>query len=85
MVGLGEEIEELYAVMEDLRQHKVEMLTVGQYLQPSKYHLPVKRYYTPEEFAKIADTANKMGFKHTAAAPLVRSSYHADQSASQVL
>ncbi|MBR1374766.1 MAG: lipoyl synthase [Cardiobacteriaceae bacterium] len=85
MVGLGEELEEIYAVMEDLRANSVDMLTVGQYLSPSKYHLPVKKYYSPEEFAEIAATGKKMGFRHTAAAPLVRSSYFADKSAQELL
>lgn len=85
MVGLGEEVEEILAVMEDLRRHDVQMLTVGQYLQPSVHHLPVKRYYTPEEFQIFTDEGLKMGFTHVASGPMVRSSFHADMSAKAVL
>ena len=85
MVGLGEEVEEILAVMEDLRRHDVQMLTVGQYLQPSVHHLPVKRYYTPEEFQIFTDEGLKMGFTHVASGPMVRSSFHADMSATAVL
>eukprot|EP01059_Diplonema_ambulator_P028361 TRINITY_DN47143_c0_g1_i1.p1 TRINITY_DN47143_c0_g1~~TRINITY_DN47143_c0_g1_i1.p1 ORF type:complete len:319 (+),score=-67.66 TRINITY_DN47143_c0_g1_i1:701-1657(+) len=81
MVGLGETDEELFAVMEDLRAHQVDMLTVGQYLQPSSYHAPVKRYVHPEQFIAYAELGKKMGFSHVASGPLVRSSYHADQQA----
>mgnify|MGYP000444902433 CR=1 FL=1 len=81
MVGLGETNEEILEVMRDLRAHGVEMLTIGQYLQPSKFHLPVERYVTPEEFEMFKVEAEKMGFKHTASGPLVRSSYHADKQA----
>ena len=85
MVGRGEEVEEILAVMEDLRRHDVQMLTVGQYLQPSVHHLPVKRYYTPEEFQIFTDEGLKMGFTHVASGPMVRSSFHADMSAKAVL
>ena len=85
MVGLGEEVEEILAVMEDLRRHDVQMLTVGQYLQPSVHHLPVKRYYTPEEFQIFTNEGLKMGFTHVASGPMVRSSFHADMSAKAVL
>ena len=85
MVGLGEEAEEILDVMADLRAHRVDMLTIGQYLQPSVHHLPVKRYYTPEEFNTFKEKGMAMGFVHIAAGPLVRSSYHADASASAVL
>ena len=85
MVGLGEEVDEILAVMEDLRRHDVSMLTVGQYLQPSVHHLPVKRYYTPEEFQIFTDEGLKMGFTHVASGPMVRSSFHADMSAKAVL
>ena len=85
MVGLGEEPEEILAVMEDLRRHDVNMLTVGQYLQPSVHHLPVKRYYTPEEFKAFELEGLRMGFTHVASGAMVRSSYHADMSARQVL
>ncbi|MBL8521836.1 MAG: lipoyl synthase, partial [Betaproteobacteria bacterium] len=81
MVGLGETNEEILQTMRDLRAHDVEMLTLGQYLQPSGHHLAVKRYATPEEFEMFAVEAEKMGFHHAASAPMVRSSYHADQQA----
>ncbi|MGH8377875.1 MAG: lipoyl synthase, partial [Gammaproteobacteria bacterium] len=81
MVGLGEEIPEIYAAMQDLRDHDVDMLTVGQYLQPSKFHHPVVRYVTPEEFMDIERRGYELGFQHVASGALVRSSYHADQQA----
>jgi lipoic acid synthetase len=81
MVGLGETKEEIFDVMKDMREHNIDMLTIGQYLQPSKDHLPVKRYVTPEEFQEYNDLAGEMGFKRAACGPLVRSSYHADQQA----
>ena len=81
MVGLGETNEEILAVMKDLRAHDVDMLTVGQYLQPSPHHLPVLRYVTPAEFDMFAREAGEMGFRHAACGPMVRSSYHADQMA----
>lgn len=81
MVGLGEENEEILEVMRDLRAHNVDMLTIGQYLAPSGDHLSVKRYVTPEEFKMFEDEGYKMGFKHIASGPLVRSSYHADKQA----
>jgi lipoic acid synthetase len=81
MVGLGETTEELLQVLQDLREHNVDMLTVGQYLQPSKHHLPVKRYMPPAEFDEIKHFANNIGFKHAACGPFVRSSYHADRQA----
>jgi len=81
MVGLGETDEEILAVMRDLRAHDVEMLTVGQYLQPSAHHLPVLRYVEPEQFQRFQAAAAEMGFRHAACGPLVRSSYHADQQA----
>jgi lipoic acid synthetase len=79
MLGLGEEIPEVEAVMEDLRAHKVNMLTLGQYLQPSRDHLAVKAYIHPDEFDRLAIVGKKMGFKHVASGPMVRSSYHADK------
>jgi len=79
MLGLGEEIPEVEAVMEDLRAHKVDMLTLGQYLQPSRDHLAVKAYIHPGEFERLAQAGKKMGFKHVASGPMVRSSYHADK------
>ncbi len=81
MLGLGETTEEIEAVMRDLRAHRVEMLTLGQYLQPSAHHLPVERYAPPEEFAHLRELGEAMGFTHVASAPLVRSSYHADAQA----
>ncbi|HLV48257.1 MAG TPA: lipoyl synthase [Aliidiomarina sp.] len=84
MVGLGETNEEILEVMADLRRHNVDMLTIGQYLQPSRHHLPVKRYVTPDEFAMFKREADKMGFTQAASGPLVRSSYHADLQAAGV-
>ena len=81
MVGLGETDEEIVGVMRDLRAHDVDMLTIGQYLQPSAHHLPVLRYVEPAVFEGYARTADKLGFMHAACGPLVRSSYHADQQA----
>jgi lipoic acid synthetase len=81
MVGLGETDEEIVEVMRDLRAHHVDMLTIGQYLQPSAHHLPVLRYVEPAVFDGYARTAEKLGFVHAACGPLVRSSYHADQQA----
>ncbi len=81
MLGLGEELDEVVEVLKDMRKHDVEMLTLGQYLQPSKHHLPVERYVTPEEFDSLYDTAVELGFKHVASGPMVRSSYHADLQA----
>ncbi|CAN5257136.1 lipoyl synthase [soil metagenome] len=81
MVGLGETDEEILQVLRDLRSHAVSMLTIGQYLQPSGGHLPVRRYVHPDTFKMYLEEANKMGFVHTASGPLVRSSYHADEQA----
>ncbi|MEW9906666.1 MAG: lipoyl synthase [Candidatus Symbiodolus clandestinus] len=81
MVGLGETKEEIIQVMHDLRQHQVSRLTIGQYLQPSRHHLPVARYVAPEEFSQFKQTAYELQFTHAACGPLVRSSYHADQQA----
>jgi lipoic acid synthetase len=81
MVGLGETNEEILEVMRDLRAHAVDMLTIGQYLQPSGHHLPVLRYVTPDDFKMFETEAYKMGFVHAACGPMVRSSYHADQMA----
>jgi lipoic acid synthetase len=83
MLGLGETDEEVLEVMRDLRAHDVEMLTLGQYLQPSDGHLPVLRYVTPETFAWFESEAKKMGFSHAACGPMVRSSYFADEQAKQ--
>ena len=85
MLGLGEEIEEVIAVMQDLRDHQVDMLTLGQYLQPSKSHLPVSRFVHPDEFDELARVGNEMGFSHVASGPMVRSSYHADKQAASVV
>ncbi len=79
MVGLGETRDELVAVFEDLRGVDVDILTVGQYLQPTPAHLPVVRYWTPEEFADLKEAALSLGFKHVESGPLVRSSYHAEE------
>ena len=81
MVGLGETDDEILAVMRDLRDHAVEMLTVGQYLAPSGHHLPVTRYVHPDMFKVFEQEAAAMGFHHAACGPMVRSSYHADQQA----
>ena len=81
MVGLGETDEEILAVMRDLRAHDVDMLTIGQYLQPSPHHLAVERYVPLETFAMYQQEAKKLNFRHAAIGPLVRSSYHADQQA----
>ena len=77
MVGLGEEMEEVKAVMRDQRSWGVDILTIGQYLQPSKKHMPISRYYTMEEFAELRDYGKEIGFKWVESNPLVRSSYHA--------
>ena len=77
MVGLGETMDEIKEVMRDQRQWGVDILTVGQYLQPSRKHLPIARYYTPEEFEEIKAYGYEIGFRWVEAAPLVRSSYHA--------
>ncbi len=81
MLGLGETDEEIMEVLRDMRAHNIEMLTVGQYLAPSKHHLPVLRYVHPDVFAMFQREAEAMGFTHAASAPMVRSSYHADQQA----
>ncbi|MDN7143947.1 lipoyl synthase [Pseudomonas sp. JQ170] len=81
MLGLGERDEEVIEVMERLREHQVDMLTLGQYLQPSRSHLPVQRFVHPDTFAWLAEQALAMGFRNVASGPLVRSSYHADQQA----
>ena len=81
MLGLGETLEEVREVMRDLRAHDVEMLTLGQYLQPSRHHLPVERFVHPAEFDELRKYGESLGFRHVASGPLVRSSYHADQQA----
>ena len=81
MAGLGETMDELIAVCRDLGQRRVDILTIGQYLAPSRNHLPVKRMYPPEDFAYLKTEAMKMGFKHVESGPLVRASYHAHEQA----
>ncbi len=85
MLGLGEEIEEVKAVMQDLRDHDCEMLTLGQYLQPSLDHLAVERFVTPDEFKELEVIGYEMGFSHVASGPMVRSSYFADEQAAGVI
>jgi lipoic acid synthetase len=84
MLGLGETLEEVEQVMIDLRAHDVDMVTLGQYLAPSRHHLPVTRYITSQEFKALGDKAKELGFKQVASGPLVRSSYHADQQAAGI-
>lgn len=81
MVGLGETMAELEQTLIDLRGQECDLLTVGQYLRPTRKHLPVARYYHPDEFAAIAEFGKRLGFSHVAAGPFVRSSYHADEQA----
>lgn len=83
MVGLGETDDEILQVMRDMRAHNIEMLTIGQYLQPSNHHLPVTRYVHPDTFKMFEEAAYDMGFTHAAVGAMVRSSYHADQQAHQ--
>jgi lipoic acid synthetase len=85
MLGLGETDDEILEVMRDLRAHKVSMLTLGQYLQPSVHHLPVMRYVDPASFDKLKEKAEEMGFNNTASGPMVRSSYHADVQSQEVI
>jgi lipoic acid synthetase len=85
MVGLGETDDEILAVMREMRANGVDMLTIGQYLQPTQSHLPVLRYVHPDTFAMFERAAQEMGFRHAAVGALVRSSYHADQQAHEVL
>jgi lipoic acid synthetase len=84
MMGLGETTDEMLDVFRDLAAQGLDILTVGQYLRPSRDHLPIARYYSPEEFAFLKDAAMTMGFKHVESGPLVRSSYHAHEQASSV-
>lgn len=81
MLGLGETDDEIRQTLKDLRTHDVDMLTLGQYLQPSQFHLPVARYVTPEQFQAFAEFAQQLGFTNVASGPMVRSSYHADKQA----
>ncbi len=85
MVGLGETDEEILQVMRDMREHQIDMLTIGQYLAPSGHHLPVRRYVHPDTFRMFEEKAYEMGFTHAAVGAMVRSSYHADQQAHGVL
>jgi lipoic acid synthetase len=85
MLGVGETIEEVEQVMRDLRAHDCDMLTLGQYLQPSKHHLPLVRYVHPDEFDRLGELGYQLGFTHVASGPMVRSSYHADQQAKDVV
>lgn len=85
MLGIGEQPEEVHQVMKDLLDHGCSMLTLGQYLQPSKAHLPVKSYVTPEQFDEYGALAKTLGFKQVASAPMVRSSYHADLQAKSII
>jgi lipoic acid synthetase len=84
MVGLGESMTELVDVFADLAARQVDILTVGQYLRPSRDHLPIARFYTPEEFAYLKEEALRLGFRHVESGPLVRSSYHAHEQADGV-
>ncbi len=83
MIGLGETWDEILEVMDDLLANNVDIMTIGQYLQPTKKHLPVKKYYSPLEFGKLRKIAMEKGFKHCEAGPLVRSSYHADEQVNE--
>ncbi|MCP4047602.1 MAG: lipoyl synthase [Gammaproteobacteria bacterium] len=83
MLGLGENFEQVEQVLKDLRAHDVDMVTIGQYLQPTAHHHPVLRYWTPDEFEKLAKLGYGLGFTHMASGPLVRSSYHADLMAEE--
>jgi len=85
MLGIGEEISEVEQVMRDLRAHDCDMLTLGQYLQPSPHHLPLVRYVHPDEFERLGEFGYELGFSHVASGPMVRSSYHADQQAKDVV
>lgn len=85
MLGLGEKKDEVIQVMQDLRDHGGDMLTLGQYLQPSRDHLPVERFVHPDEFDELRQIGEDMGFTHVASGPMVRSSYHADQQAAGVV
>ena len=83
MLGLGETMEQVQGTLRDLRAHDVDMITIGQYLQPSAHHHPVLRYWTPDEFKALEAFGMALGFSHVASGPLVRSSYHADRQAAE--
>ena len=85
MVGLGETDEEIKEVLQDMRNHSIDMLTLGQYLQPSIHHTPVMRYMHPDIFKEFEAYAYSIGFKHAAVGAMVRSSYHADTQANQII
>jgi lipoic acid synthetase len=84
MLGLGETTNEVIQTLKDMREYDINMLTLGQYLQPSKHHLAVEKYYTPEEFENLKSIAESLGFANVASGPMVRSSYHADQQANHL-
>ena len=79
IIGMGETLDEIRAVMHDLRTVGCDIMTIGQYLQPTKHHLPVARFYTPDEFSLMKEEGLALGFSHVESGPLVRSSYHAEQ------
>jgi len=81
MVGLGETVTELLQTMQDIRDAHCDILTIGQYLAPTARHLPIERYYTPEEFEELKAVGIEIGFRHVESGPLVRSSYHAREQA----
>jgi len=81
MLGLGEDFAQVEGALRDLRAHDVDMVTIGQYLQPTPHHHPVVRYWTPEEFKTLGTLGYALGFQHVASGPMVRSSYHADEMA----
>jgi lipoic acid synthetase len=83
MLGLGETMDQVQSTLRDLRAHDVDMVTIGQYLQPSAHHHPVLRYWTPDEFKQLEEFGMALGFSHVASGPLVRSSYHADRQAAE--
>ena len=81
MLGIGETIDQVKDVLRDLKEHNCDMITLGQYLQPSLNHLPVERYVHPDEFDELREFGDELGFAHVASGPMVRSSYHADVQA----
>jgi lipoic acid synthetase len=81
MLGLGETLDQVHRTLNDLRDHAVDMVTIGQYLQPTAHHHPVLRYWTPQEFKDLEEYGMALGFEHVASGPMVRSSYHADEMA----
>ena len=83
MLGLGEDFEQIKATMRDLRAHNVDMITIGQYLQPTAHHHPVLKYWTPEDYKALEVYGYELGFSHVASGPMVRSSYHADRMAAE--